>query len=116
LAGSVAYAVSEAFGFQEGLSKKLEQAKAFYFVIVLATIVGGIINLVGINPIRALYYTAIINGLISVPLIAIIIKLSDDARVVGNFKTSKINKIIARVTFVFVGTASILLIAGLVKQ
>lgn len=116
LAGSVAYAVSEAFGFKEGLSKKLEQAKAFYLVIILATIVGGIINLIGINPIRALYYTAIINGVISVPLIAIIIKLAQDEKVVGNFKTSKLNKTVAWITFTFVGLASLLMIVNLLRK
>ena len=116
LAGSVTYAVSEVFGFKEGLGKKLKQAKAFYFILSLATLIGALINIIGINPIRALYYAAIINGIISVPLIAIIIKIANDQRVVGNYKITKINQTIAWLTFIFVGVASALMIFNLFKS
>jgi len=115
LAGGVAYAVSELFGFKEGLNKQFTQAKAFYVVLGLAILIGSLINLIGINPIKALFYTAIINGIISVPLIAIIIKLADDPRIVGIFKTSKLNKAIAWTTFSFVGVASILMLINLIR-
>jgi len=101
LAGSVGYAVSEAFGFKEGLSKKFKKAKMFYFIIAIATIIGLIMNLLQINIMKALYYAAIINGIAAVPLIAIIIKLSDDERIVGKFKTKRKNRIIAWITFGF---------------
>lgn len=113
LAGGVAYSISETLGFKEGLSKKFSKAKSFYLVLGLAIFIGALINLIGINPIKALFYTAIINGIISVPLIAIIIKLADDSRIVGNYKTSKINKAIAWVTFSFVGIASLAMLANL---
>lgn len=115
LAGSVAYALSEVFGFKEGLSKKLNKAKAFYLILGLATLIGALINLVGINPIKALYYAAILNGVISVPLIAIIIKLANDKRVVGEFKTQKINQIVAWITLIFVSLASALMIFSLLR-
>jgi NRAMP (natural resistance-associated macrophage protein)-like metal ion transporter len=101
LAGSVGYALSEAFNFKEGLSKKFGKAKMFYVVIAMSTIIGLVMNLLQINIMKALYYAAVINGIAAVPLIAIIIKLSDDERIVGKFKTNKKNRIIAWITFGF---------------
>lgn len=101
LAGSVGYAISEAFGFKEGLSKVFKKAKMFYFIIGMATVVGLVMNLLQINIMKALYYAAVINGIAAVPLIAIIIKLSDDERIVGRYKTKKKNRVIAWITFGF---------------
>lgn len=107
LAGSVGYAISEAFGFKEGLSKPFSKAKGFYLVIAISTAIGVAINYFQINIIQALFYAAVINGVASIPLIILIIKLSSDERVVGRFKTKKLNKIIAWVTFSFI-TLSVL--------
>ena len=101
LAGSLAYALSESFGFKEGLSKKFSQAKFFYVIIAVATGIGFLINLAGINVMDALYYAAIVNGVASVPLIAIIIKVADDERVVGKFKTKKKHKFAALAALFF---------------
>jgi len=110
LAGSLAYALSESFGFKEGLSKKFSQAKAFYLIIAIATGIGFLMNLLKINVMDALYYAAIINGIASVPLIAIIIKIADDERVVGKFKTKKKNKIIALITLSFMTLAVLVML------
>jgi Mn2+/Fe2+ NRAMP family transporter len=101
LAGSLGYALSETFGFKEGLGKVFKKAKMFYFIIGMATVVGLVMNLLQINIMKALYYAAVINGIAAVPLIAIIIKLSDDERIVGKFKTKKKNRVIAWITFGF---------------
>jgi len=111
LAGSIGYAISEAFSFKEGLSKKFNKAKFFYAVIAIATLVGIAINLLGINIMQALYYAAVVNGIAAVPLIAIIIKLSDDERIVGRFKTKKHSRIIAWVVFGFM-LISVLVMLG----
>jgi NRAMP (natural resistance-associated macrophage protein)-like metal ion transporter len=110
LAGSLAYAVSEAFGLKEGLSKKFSQAKIFYIVIAVATGIGFLINLLGINVMDALYYAAIINGVASVPLIAIIIKISDDKRVVGEWKTKKRHRFAALITLFFMTMAVLVML------
>ena len=110
LAGSLAYAVSEAFGLKEGLSKKFSQAKVFYIIIAVATGIGFLINLLGINVMDALYYAAIINGVASVPLIAIIIKISDDERVVGKFKTKRKHKWAALITLAFMTMAVLVML------
>lgn len=116
LAGGITYSLSEVFGFKEGLNKKLNQAKAFYLILALATLLGALLNFFGISPIKALYYTAIINGIISVPLIAMIIKMADDKRVIGNYRTTKLNRTIAWLTFIFVGAASVLMIFNFFKS
>lgn len=112
-AGGIAYALSESLGFKEGLEKKYGQAKSFYFIIGLATAIGAVGNLIGINPVKALFYAAIINGFISVPLIFIILRLSDDERIVGKFKTGKKEKVIGWITFVFTLTALLLTLFSL---
>ncbi len=112
LAASVGYALSDALGIEEGLSKKLSKAKGFYVILALSTIVGLLINFIGINTMQALYYAAIINGVIGVPLIFIIIRLSDDKRIVGEYKTATKNRVIAWVTFGFMALAVILMIAS----
>lgn len=113
LAGSVGYAIAETFGFKEGLSKKFLKAKAFYIIIAVSTLIGLLMNLLGINTMKALYYAAIINGVASVPLIAIIIKLSDKEKIVGQFRTAKHNKIIGWVVFTFISLAVILMFANM---
>lgn len=112
-AGGIAYALSETFGFKEGLGKSFKQAKKFYIILGGSIIVGLFINILGINPIKALYYAAIINGVVSVPLIYIIIRLADDERIVGSFKTKKIYKILGWITFFFIGAASIAMLLTL---
>jgi Mn2+/Fe2+ NRAMP family transporter len=111
LAGSVGYAVSEAFKFKEGLSKKFDKAKFFYGVIAVATLVGVAINILQINIMQALYYAAVINGVAAVPLIAIIIKLADDERIVGRFKTKKRSKVIAWIVFGFMLISVLVMLA-----
>jgi NRAMP (natural resistance-associated macrophage protein)-like metal ion transporter len=112
LAGSIAYAVSETFNFKEGLGKSFLKAKAFYLVIAISTLVGLLMNLLGINTMQALYYAAVINGVASIPLIAIIIKLADKKEIVGEYKTKKIYKIIAWTTFGFIAISVLFMILG----
>jgi len=110
LAGSIGYALSEAIGAKEGLSKKFSKAKTFYVIIAAATIIGLMMNLAQINIMKALYYAAVVNGIAAVPLIAIIIKLADDERIVGNFKTKKRSRVIAWITFGFMLLSVLLMI------
>ncbi|HSV94546.1 MAG TPA: divalent metal cation transporter [Spirochaetia bacterium] len=112
LAGSVGYAVSDALGIEEGLSKKFSKAKGFYLIIVASTIIGVLINLLGINTMQALYYAAIINGTAAVPLIFIIIKLSGDKKIVGEHRSKSLNRVIAWITFVFMAIAVALMVAS----
>lgn len=83
LTGSAAYAVAEAFGWEYGLDRKPEKARQFYAVIVASTMIGMLIDFVGINPIRALFWTAVINGFLAPPLLVIIMLVSNNKKVMG---------------------------------
>ena len=76
LAGSAAYALAEAFGWKEGLSKKFRQAKGFYGVIIVSMVIGLLLNFVGIDPFRALVFTAVFNGVAAVPLLYLIARIN----------------------------------------
>jgi NRAMP (natural resistance-associated macrophage protein)-like metal ion transporter len=84
LTGSAAYAVSEAFGWKYGLGQHPGRARQFYGVIVAATLVGMLINFLGINPIRALFWTAVINGFLAPPLMVLIMLAANHPAVMGN--------------------------------
>lgn len=83
LAGSAAYAVSETFGWVEGLDRKPREAKAFYGVIALATAGGLALNLIGLDPMRALYWAAVVNGLLAPPLMVVTMLIARNRRVMG---------------------------------
>jgi Mn2+/Fe2+ NRAMP family transporter len=84
LTGASAYAVAETFGWECSLADKPREAKQFYAVIAGSTFVGLLINFLGINPMAALFWTAVINGLISPPLLVIIMLVSNNKKVMGD--------------------------------
>ncbi len=83
LAGSAGYAVAEAFHWSEGLGKTANQARGFYAVIALATGVGMLLNFLHINPIQALVYSAIINGVVAVPLLIVLLLIANNRKIMG---------------------------------
>ena len=84
-AGTCGYALSELFGWKEGLSKKFYQAKPFYIIIIICIIIGLIINYINpISPIQMLLYAATIKGIILVPILVIIMKIANDKKILGN--------------------------------
>ena len=84
LTGSAAYAVCEAAGWRYGLDEKPGRARQFYAVIGVATVVGMGLDFLGINPIDALFYTAVINGLLAPPLLVLIMLASNNKRIMGD--------------------------------
>jgi len=85
LAGSTAFALSEAFGWREGLGRKFSGARKFYVVIAVAMLVGLAMNFVGVDPIRALYFAAILNGVAAPPLILLMLILSNHEPTCGKW-------------------------------
>jgi Mn2+/Fe2+ NRAMP family transporter len=83
LAGSGAYALAEMMKWKEGLDLKFSRAKGFYTVIAISIIVGLALNFIGINPIKALYYSAFLNGIISLPLLVAIMAIGNDKKIMG---------------------------------
>ena len=84
LAGSAAYAVSETFGWTEGLDRKPREAKAFYGAIVAAVLGGLTLNLVNVDPMKALYWAAVVNGLLAPPLMVVTMLIASNRSVMGN--------------------------------
>ncbi len=107
LAGSAAYAFTEAFNLREGLSQKFKKAHGFYGVITIATLIGLIINFIGIDPIKALVFTAVINGIVAVPLIFIIGLIARNKSIMGEYRSGWLSNLLLWMTFLGMGTAAI---------
>jgi NRAMP (natural resistance-associated macrophage protein)-like metal ion transporter len=88
LSGSLSYIITETFGWEHGLDKKFHEAKAFYVVIAISLVLGLSLNYVGISPIKALIYTAILYGMTAPVLIAIILHISNNKSVMGEYTNS----------------------------
>jgi len=113
LAGSSAYAVSDTIGLKEGLSKKSGLAPGFYLVIAVSTLVGMIINWLGIDPIKALYYSAALNGLSAPPLMILVLLTANNKKIMGKFVNKRISNILGWIIVVVMTIAGILLIIDL---
>ena len=94
LAGSAAYGVGEAFRWPTGLDRAPKEAKAFYATIAAATAAGVLLNFTPIDPIRALYWSAVINGLVAVPIMAIMKMMAANPKVMGQFTIDRPLKIL----------------------
>lgn len=84
LAGSAAYAMSESFGWKVGLYRKLKEANAFYGIIIISTFLGVALNFVGIDPIRALLFSAVVNGMVAPVILILIVLISSNKKVMGD--------------------------------
>jgi Mn2+/Fe2+ NRAMP family transporter len=111
--GSASYAVSEALSWKAGLNFKLKRAHGFYGVITIATLVGLMINFIGINPIQALVVTAVINGVIAVPLIFLIARIARNKEIMGEHRSGTLSNVLVWATFIFMGAAAIAMFATL---
>ena len=101
LSGSLSYIVSETFGWEEGLDKKFHEARPFYLVIVIALVGGLLINSIGISPIHALIYSAVLYGVTSPVIIAIVLHISNNKKVMGEFTNKKSSNILGMITLIF---------------
>ena len=113
LAGSSAYAMSEILGWKEGLNRKFNKAKGFYGIIIISMFVGLGINFIGINPIRALYYAAIVNGLASPLLMYYIFKIGRNKKIMGQFTSPRWVNFWGYVATILMGVSAISLIVFL---
>jgi NRAMP (natural resistance-associated macrophage protein)-like metal ion transporter len=116
LAGSSGYAVSDAFGWREGLSKKFKQAKGFYVVIAASTVIGLWINFIHIDPIKALVYTAVINGVIAVPILFAVMKIANDKKMLRGKTNSTVSNVVGWLIFAIMGVSVIIMFVTWGKQ
>jgi NRAMP (natural resistance-associated macrophage protein)-like metal ion transporter len=91
LSGSLSYIFTETFGWEQGLDKKFHEAKGFYVIIAISLLVGLGLNYVGISPIKALIYTAILYGLTAPVLIGIILHISNNKKIMGEFTNGRLS-------------------------
>ncbi|HEY1903705.1 MAG TPA: divalent metal cation transporter [Terracidiphilus sp.] len=109
--GSASYALSEALDWKAGLNLKLKRAHGFYGVITIATLIGLMINFIGINPMQALVVTAVINGVIAVPLIFLIARIARNKDIMGEYRSGMLSNVLVWATFVFMGAAAVAMFA-----
>ena len=110
LTGCLSYMLSETFNWNSGLDKKYFEAKPFYWVIIICLFIGLTINYMGINPVQALIYTAILYGVTSPVLIAVILHISNNKRIMGKFTNGKRSNILGTIALLFMTVSAILLI------
>ena len=111
LTASSGFALSGAFGWKAGLSTQLTRAPQFYGVIIASTLIGVAINFLGISPVGALYWTAVINGVLAPILLVFVVLLSNDKRVVGERTNTPLVNALGWTTTAAMGAAAVALVA-----
>jgi NRAMP (natural resistance-associated macrophage protein)-like metal ion transporter len=115
LSGSAAYAMSEAFNMKQGLNLKLKNAYGFYGVITIATLVGLLINFIGIDPIKALVFTAVFNGVAAVPLIFLIARIARNKKIMGEYRSGWLSNTVVWITFVIMLASAVAMFYSLAR-
>jgi NRAMP (natural resistance-associated macrophage protein)-like metal ion transporter len=110
LAGSASYALSEALNWKIGLSRKLKDAPGFYGVIIASTFIGLALNFVGIDPIKALVFTAVFNGIAAVPLLFLIARINGNAAILGENSGGVLSRFFVWLTFGVMGLSGVALL------
>ena len=116
LAGASGYALSDTFGWKQGLSKTLRQANSFHVVIAVSTVIGLLINFVNIDPIRMLVYSAMINGIIASPILIAVMKIANDKRILKDNVNGKLSNVIGWIAAIMVGISVIIMLVTWGKQ
>lgn len=113
LSGSAAYAVSESLKWKEGLHKKLNHAYSFYGVMIFSMLIGLGLNFIGLDSIKALIYSAVLNGCVAPIVLVLIVLLGSNKKIMGDFANSGILKIIGWMTVALMSVAAIVTIYSL---
>jgi NRAMP (natural resistance-associated macrophage protein)-like metal ion transporter len=109
LSGSLSYIFSETFGWEQGLDKKFHEARGFYLIIIVSLTLGLSLNYVGITPIQSLIYTAILYGVTSPVLIAMILHISNNKKILGDNTNGLMANILGFISLIIMTVASMLL-------
>jgi Mn2+/Fe2+ NRAMP family transporter len=111
LGASATYALKEFTGLRGSLATRARYRPSFYVILVLATLAGLAMNFTHLDPIRALFITAVINGVLAPPLLVLIILLGQDRAVMGHFRSGRLSLTLTWITAIFMGLAAALMIA-----
>jgi Mn2+/Fe2+ NRAMP family transporter len=110
LTGCLSYMLSETFNWNGGLDKKYYEAKPFYWVIIISLLIGLAINYIGINPVQALLYTAILYGVTSPVLIVVILHISNNKKIMGEYTNGKWSNIFGAIALILMTVSAVMLI------
>jgi NRAMP (natural resistance-associated macrophage protein)-like metal ion transporter len=113
LAGSAAYAVSEALGRPASLDSRPNRARLFYGTIAATTLAGALLQYAGINPVRALYWSAVINGVLAAPLMALMMLIVTNPRAMGHLTLSRRGAVLGWAATAVMAVATVLFFASL---
>ena len=116
MAGSSAYALSDTFGWKQGLSKSLRQAKSFHVVIAASTAIGLLINFANIDPMKGLVYSAVINGVVAAPILIAVMKIANDKTILKDKVNGKISNAIGWISAILMGVSVILMLLSVAYQ
>jgi NRAMP (natural resistance-associated macrophage protein)-like metal ion transporter len=112
LSGSASYAISEAFNWKNGLYRKFKQAHKFYGIIAISTVIGLLINFTPIEPFQLLYYTAVLNGVCAPPLLILIMRMSNNKNILGEYVNGRVSNILGWTITALMSIASVSLIVS----
>lgn len=110
LSGSLSYIFTETFGWEEGLDKQFHKAKAFYTIIAISLALGLSLNYIGMSPIKALIYSAVLYGLTAPVLIAIIIHIANNKKVMGQYTNGITSNVLGLATLALMSLAAVMLV------
>jgi NRAMP (natural resistance-associated macrophage protein)-like metal ion transporter len=113
LAGSSAFAVCDTFGWKEGLEKKFRQAKSFYLIIVASTLIGVFITFSNITPIQALILAAVINAVVTVPILFLVMRIANDKKILKDRINGRYSNIVGWATFAIMTIAVVIMALSL---
>ena len=116
LTGSAAYAIKEYLGLPGGLASKPQQRPTFYVILALATAAGVVMNFTHLDPIRALFISAVINGVVAPPLLVLIVLLGKDSAIMKRYVSGKLSLALTAVATVFMAVAAITMFATMVTS
>ena len=110
LAGSLSYIMAETFNWEQGLDKKFHEAKGFYITLIVSLVVGLCLEFLGISPIQALIYTAVLYGLTAPVMIAIVIHICNNKKVMGKYTNKRWSNVLGSITLILMSAAAFALI------
>lgn len=110
LSGSLSFIVAETFGWEQGLDKKFHEARSFYMIIAMSLLLGLGMNYIGISPVKALLYTAILYGLTAPVMIGIILHIANNPRIMGKFTNSRRENVFGLLALIIMSAAALALL------
>lgn len=110
LAGSLSYIIAETFNWKEGLNKKFHEAKEFYFIMIISTLLGLLIQLAGVDPVHALLYTAVLYGITAPVLIGVILHVCNNKKIMDEYTNQPATNFIGVVALLIMSLAAIMLL------